>query len=106
MGVAHGVTGDDGPDRHHHEEEDGRHLDGGEPELGLSEEFHRDHVDGEDDRQGDRGQHPLRHWLEERPEVQVEGDGSDVGHDGGGPVDEEQPPGDVGPLLTHELTCI
>ena len=57
--VADRRFGDDGPDRRDHEQDDGRHLDGGKPELRLAEHFDAEHVQGEHNSQRDEGENPL-----------------------------------------------
>ena len=48
----------------------------------------------------------MRHGLERLPVVEVERDRGDIGHDGSGPVEEEQPAGDVCAFLTEEFACV
>ena len=98
--------GEDRPDGDAHEDEDGGDLDHREPELGLTEGLDGHHVQDEHDAESDQGNRPLWDPLEHRPVVHVQGDGRDVGHDGDGPVQEEEPAGDEGSLLAQELSRV
>jgi len=105
-GAAHGRLGDDSPHGHQHEGHNGGDFDEGEPELGLAEHLDVEHVEDEHEGQRHECEEPLGHDLQSRPVVQVEGDGGDIGHDGDGPVQEEEPARDVGALLSQELARV
>ena len=100
------VAGEDEDDAGDQEDHDGGDLDETEPELQLTENRHADDIEGHDDDQGDQGQHPLRHRVEGRPELQVEGEGGHVGDAGDGPLQEVVPAQQIGGTLAEELTGV
>ncbi len=106
LAAADVVLGRQQEDADQHEAHEGGDLDDREPELHLAEDLHRDQVHGEDDREGDQRQHPLRDGREHAPVVRVERDRGDVGDAGGRPVQEVHPAGDIGALLAEELARV
>ena len=99
-------AGDNRPDGDEHERENREYLDGGEPEFGLAERLDAQHVEREHRGERAQGEHPLGNGLERLPVVEIQCDCGDIRHDGSGPVEEEQPAGDVCAFFAEEFACV
>ena len=99
-------AGDNRPDGDDHECENREYLDGGEPEFGLAERLDAQHVEREHRGERAQGEHPLGNGLEHLPVVEIQCDCGDIRHDGSGPVEEEQPAGDVRAFFAEKFACV